>query len=431
MDQRTSERDVGATTEFERDVLKLLLETLRSVAKQEREDVGTEAVLSALVAGDSDAGSAIAPGMRASGSLTASIGCRGTSVWVSADAGDGVTGTPDDEREIDAFWREVRQEEAKRLRWKNRKHEKEKGKEREREKQGRGTESAQGAEPGPGPEGVELPPMTGALRSCLRKALEAAREEGTISVRVRHVARALFEVPRTRAREAMVVEKLDVAAATAGLDALRGSDEAPEPTAVLALRKAGTFGKSGNPLTRKFTSWIFGGGARFGSPVVGVVRSETRRGAVRRGAAAMEPVDVMRGILALDRSLAVAGRALPEGLTSVNQGAVLLRRHGARLDTLSRVLLPSTGVAEEEPPEVAATCDFDRRLLHVTELTASAQGAPSVGTTHLLAALLDETGTDVESAAEVARVLAESGVDVPALRAEPELRLPGGATRAA
>ncbi len=64
--------------------------------------------------------------------------------------------------------------------------------------------------------------MTGALRSCLRGALEAAREEGTVSVRVRHVARTLVELPDTRAREALVLEKLDIAAAAAALDALRG-----------------------------------------------------------------------------------------------------------------------------------------------------------------------------------------------------------------
>lgn len=273
--------------------------------------------------------------------------------------------------------------------------------------------------------------MTGALRSCLRTALEAAREEGTLSVRVRHVARALVELPDTRAREAMLLEKLDVPAASTALDALRESDEAPEPVAVLVLRKAGTFGKSGNPLTRKFTSWIFGGGAGFGSAVVGVVRSESQRGAVRRGASETEPVDVLLGILALDRSLAVAGRELPEQLTEANRGAELLRRHGARQDAVARVLLPSTGVAEGEPPEVDSTADFDRRLLHVTQLTASAQGSPTVGTTHLLAALLDEAGTNVESAAEIERVLTESGVDVAGLRAEPELRVPGGSAQAA
>ncbi|MFL4910520.1 hypothetical protein ACJ6WF_47320 [Streptomyces sp. MMS24-I2-30] len=184
MDQRTSDRDAGVTTEFERDVVKLLLEAMRAVDKQEREDVGTESVLYALVSGDSAAGSAIAPGMRASGSLAGSIGCRGTSVWASEDAGDGTAGSSDDEQEIDAFLREVRLEEAKRLRWKNRKQKEEQG-------QGQGQES------------LELPPVTGALRTCLRKALEAAREEGTVSVRVRHVARALVGLPGTRAREAM------------------------------------------------------------------------------------------------------------------------------------------------------------------------------------------------------------------------------------
>ncbi|MFF2183818.1 Clp protease N-terminal domain-containing protein [Streptomyces sp. NPDC058155] len=407
MDQRTSDRNAGATTEFERDVVQLLLETMSKVAKEEREDVGTESLLNALVSGDSAAGSAIAPGMRASGSLAGSIGCRGTSVWVSDDAGDGAEGAPDDEREIDALWREVRQEEAKRLRWKNRK--------KKDEEQ----------------ESIELPPMTGALRSCLRKALEAAREEGTLSVRVSHVARALVELPDTRAREAMQVEKLDVPAAATALDALRGSDEAPESGTVLVLRKAGTFGKSGNPLTRKFTSWVFGGGAGFGSAVVGVVRSEAQRSAVRRGAPKTEPVDVLLGILALDRSLSVAGRELPEQLTGANRGAELLRRYGARQDALARVLLPATGVAEEEPTEVDGTADFDRRLLHVTQLTASAQDSPTVGTTHLLAALLDKTGTNAESAAEIERVLTESGVDVAGLRAEPELQVPGGAARAA
>ncbi|MEU0925985.1 Clp protease N-terminal domain-containing protein [Streptomyces malaysiensis] len=406
MDQRMSDRNAGVTTEFERDVVKLLLEAMRAVDKQERDDVGTESVLYALVSGDWAAGSAIAPGMRAAGSLGGSIGCRGTSVWVSDDAGDGVAGNPDDEREIDAFWRVVRQEEAKRLRWKNRKK-------KEEEK-----------------KSLELPPMTGALRTCLHKALEAAREEGTVSVRVRHVARALVELPDTRAREAMAVKKLDVSAVPRALDALRESDEAPEPTAVLVLRKAGTFGKSGNPLTRKFTAWIFGGGAGFGSAVVGVVHSEAQRKAVRRGASEVEPVDVLLSILALERSLTVAGRELPEKLTEANRGAELLRRHGVRQDAVTRVLLPTTGVAEGEPPEVGDTGDSGRRLLHVTELTASAQGSSTVGTTHLLAALLDEKGTDAESAAEIERVLTECGADVAGLRAEPELRVPGGAAQA-
>ncbi|NLU68350.1 Clp protease N-terminal domain-containing protein [Streptomyces sp. HNM0574] len=401
------ERDTGVSTEFEKDVVALLLEALRAVRRQERGDLGTESVLYALVSGESDAGSAIAPGMRASGTLGGSIGCRGTEVWVSADAGDGAAEDPDDAREIDACWREIRHEEAKRLRRKNRKEEKKREGEQE-------------------PPRVELPPMTGALRSCLRLALEAAREEGSVSVRVRHLARALVGLPDTRAREALVLEKLDVPAATAALDALRGRDELPEPGSVLVLRKAGTFGKSGNPLTRKLTHWIFGGGAGFGSAVVGGVRAEAPRSAVRRGSPQLEPVDLLLGILALDRSLTVADRALPENLAGANQGAALLRRHGVRQDAVARVLLPVTGVAEEEPREVVGHADFERRLLHVTQLTAAARESPTVGTTHLLAALLDE-GTDGEAAAELARVLTESGADLAGLRAEPELRVPQGA----
>ncbi|WP_241672190.1 hypothetical protein [Streptomyces sp. IB2014 016-6] len=61
---------------------------------------------------------------------------------------------------------------------------------------------------------------------------------GTVSVHVRHVAFAVVELPGTRAREAMVVEKLDVSATSAALDALRGSDTTPEPGSVLVLRKS-------------------------------------------------------------------------------------------------------------------------------------------------------------------------------------------------
>lgn len=405
MDQHPSDRHTGATTEFETDVFQLLLETMSWVTRQERADVGTESLLGALLMGGSATGSAIATGIRSSGALSGSLGGRGTSVWVSEDAGDGEAGPPDDEREIDAFWRTVRQERAKMLRWRNRKKTKE-----EQEKRG-----------------IELPPMTGALRSCLRNALDAAWEEDIVAVGVRHVARALLELPDTRAREAMALGKLDVSAARTALDALPGAEEPPEPGPVLVLRKAGVFGKSGNPLTRKFTAWVLGSGAGFGSAVVSVVRSEGWRWAVRRGASDVRPVDMVLGILALDRSLAVAGRELPEKLIGANQGAELLRRHGARQDAVARVLLPSTGVAEGVPPEVASTADFERRLLHVAELTASAQGSPTVGTTHLLAALLDEVGTDARSAVEVARVLTASGVDVPGLRAEPELRVPQAA----
>ncbi|WP_245600846.1 hypothetical protein [Streptomyces sulphureus] len=93
MEQQTPECKSGTTVEFERDVFLLLLEAMGKVAKQERADVGTEILLSALVSGDSAAGSAIAPGMRTSSSLAVSIGHRETSVWISDDAEDGAAET--------------------------------------------------------------------------------------------------------------------------------------------------------------------------------------------------------------------------------------------------------------------------------------------------------------------------------------------------
>jgi hypothetical protein len=404
MDQRTSGHDTGLAAEFENDVVRLLMDAMHAMgtsARQERADLGTESVLSALVSGDSAAGAAIAPGVRAAGSLAGAIGCRGSSVWVSEDAGDGRPEAPEDQRELDALWREVRHEQAKRQRRKQRKSDQ--------------------ASPT-----VELPSMTGALRNCLHRALELAREEGTLSVRVSHVARALLELPDTRAREALVLEKLDARAASAALQRLGDGGEAPESASVLLLRTAGTFGKSGNPLTRKMTAWILGGGAGFGSAVVSAVRAETTRVTVRRGQPRTRAVDTLLGILALERALTVSGRVLPQKLHEANGGAELLRRYGARQTALARALLPATGVEGGEPAVVRGPADFERRLLHVAQLTASHQGSPTVGTTHLLAALLDKAGTDAESGAEIERVLTESGVDVEGLRAEPVLQVPGG-----
>lgn len=54
----------GAPTEFELDVMELLVEALRDAVRFESPAVGTENLLSALVMGETDAGSAMAPGMR-------------------------------------------------------------------------------------------------------------------------------------------------------------------------------------------------------------------------------------------------------------------------------------------------------------------------------------------------------------------------------
>jgi hypothetical protein len=372
--------------------------------------VGTDTLLGELVMGDTDAGAVIAPGMRKAGSLSGMISGRAGRGWVSDDeahsapvaaGADEEAGQEADEKEVDAAWREAR--------WRF----------------GLGSR-------GSAPEsGRVLPGMTGAMRACLLLALRAARAEGTISVRCRHVARALLDLPDSRAREALLLQRLDPAAAATALDALDASapaeSEGPESRGVTLLRRAGTLGKSGNRLSRALTSWTSGAAVN-GSPVVFAVSVEAVRQAVRCGRAAAEPVDLLLGILALDRALSVAGRSLPASLAPANAAWAPMRRHGVRQASLvssaSAILSAAVPDGDGDGDGVRLSAAADRTVA-VARLSAAEHGSPTVGTVHLLSALLDESATDADAGAggTVVRLLAGDQVDVAALQAELSLRL--------
>ncbi|MFD3310908.1 hypothetical protein [Streptomyces sp. NPDC058694] len=397
----------GAPTEFELDVVELLVEAIGDAVKSESPAVGTENLLSALVMGETEAGSAIAPGMRKAGSLSGLVAGRagsGGAAWANDD-GYGSTpvevdATAEDDAEVTAAWREAQ--------W------------RLGLKAGESRGSRKAKEPA-GESGRPLPGMTDATRMCLLLALGSARAEGTVAVRCRHVARALLNLPASRAREALVVERLDLAAAATALDALdakaSAETEGPESRGVLLLRRAGTLGKSGNRLSRAITSWT-AGSSIYGSPVIFAVSVEAARQVARYGRGRTEPVDLLLGILALDRALAVAGRSLPEDLASVSTAAELLRRHGVRHGSLARsatVDAPAGGLDQTQ------LSDSAQQARAVAQLIAAEQGAPTVGTDHLLAALLEAPAVDAEAGDEgrtVGRLLAAERVDTAALRAE-------------
>ncbi|MFF8712676.1 Clp protease N-terminal domain-containing protein [Streptomyces sp. NPDC015184] len=401
----------GTSAEFETDVMTLFVAALRGAVKLGATAVGTENLLAALVMGDSDAGAAIAPGMRKAGALGGLVSGRGGRGWASTDEAAGTVpetaGTVPDEDAADAYeitaaWREAH--------WRF------------------------GLDPRRPAAGSDrpLPGMTGALRACLLFALKAARAEGTASVRCRHVARALLELPDSRAREALVVGRTDLAVAATALDALdaldasaRAGAERPESHGVVLLRRAGTLGRSGNRLTRALTSW-FSGSGQYGSPVLFAVFLEATRQAVRCGRSEARPVDLLLGILALDRALAVAGGALPEDLAAANSAAALLNRHGVRLNPLNRAAntTTETGAAGEVP-----FSDTAERARAVAQLTAAEHGSATVGTVHLLAALLDESAADTPAQdasatdtpaqdATVVGLLTARHVDLAALRAD-------------
>ncbi len=162
-----------------------------------------------------------------------------------------------------------------------------------------------------------------------------------------------------------------------------------------------------------------------GSPVLFAVSVEAVRQAVRCGRAAAEPVDLLLGVLALDRALSVAGRALPGSLAAANDAAALIRRHGVRQDSLVSSLRrsrPRTVPDGDGRTQLSAAAD---RIMAVARLSAAEHGSPTVGTVHLLSALLDAAATDADAGGVgvVVRLLADGQVDVAALRAELSLRL--------
>ncbi|MBQ0962529.1 hypothetical protein KBY91_04375 [Streptomyces sp. RK23] len=413
MGQRGTTADLaglGVTTEFEPDVVEVLVATVRRAVRGESAFAGTDTLLAELVMGDSAAGAVIAPGMRKSGGLSGFIQARAGLGWVSEDEASGGPGARADEVEVEAAWREAWWRFGLGLR-----------------------ESAR--------EGVPaVPPvMSGALRSCLLRALASARAEGTVSVRCRHVARALLELPDSRAREALLLRRLDAAEALTRLDRLdaeaAGADEAGErPVSYgVLLRRAGTVGRSGNRLSRAFTSWTAQSGLN-GSPVLFAVNVEATRQAVRCGRETVEPVDLLLGALALDRALAVAGHALPEDLVAANAASAVLHRHGVRQVSLvasagapvSAGSVASVGTAvsagsvasvgsvgggvDQAGGERARLSAAAERVIAGARLRAAERGAPTVGTVHLLSALLDDAGA--------AELLAAAQVDPAALRGE-------------
>ncbi|MFD5111024.1 Clp protease N-terminal domain-containing protein [Streptomyces sp. NPDC058391] len=398
--ERTGAAHLSAeATEFAPDVMDLLGETLLRALKHASPKAGTEDLLAALVMGDSAAGAAIAPGMRRAGALSGVISGRAGRGWVSDDSDDSDDSDSDDgtsavaadehEHEVAAAWRLAQWRTAQRSRR-------------------------------PVTEGdQQWPELSGALRACLLHALRLARGEASPGVRCRHVARALLDFPDSRAREVFTLRRLDLAAAYAALDTLdteaaatAGTDE-PESAAVTLLLRAGVLEDRGNWLARALTSWMTWSTGD-GTPVLFAVSAESSRQAVRCGRSAAEPVDLLLAVLALDRALSLAGRSLPEERAAVNEAAGLLRTHGVRPASLalSAVAADPLPVSGEVPLSAEA-----ERTLAVARLSAAEHRATTVGTVHLVAALLD----DAEG--PVAQRLRAQGVDLAALKTGLSLRL--------
>lgn len=229
------------------------------------------------------------------------------------------------------------------------------------------------------------PAPTPSLRACLRGALVHA---GNQPVTPAHLLLGLLDLRGSRAVEALRLRQVDRAAVIAAVARLR--EEPTEQPAVALLRKCGAFGDRVGLMTR----WLSSG---YGSSVLLAVTAEAERQAVRRGSAEVEPVDLLLGVLSLDRLVADTGRRLPGG------GADVLRTHGVDLPGLMpAVRVPPVPLGISVPQGAAA-----RRTLTATRLRAADGGRASVEAEDLLVTLLD---------GPVGPLLAAAGHDVPALR---------------
>ncbi|MGW6239292.1 Clp protease N-terminal domain-containing protein [Streptomyces sp. NPDC055094] len=409
----------SVTTEFETDVSELLVETIQRAVTCESRTVGTEDLLSTLVMGDSAAGEAIAPGMRQAGALSGLIRGRAGVGWASDDHDDETSGEPADEHEVAAAWRVAQWQTALRAR-----------------KTTKAPKTAEAAEPAKAAESAkaaetadtvtrgdqEWPEPSGALRACLFLALGLARLEASPSVYARHVARALLDLPDSRAREAYALRRLDRTAAYAALDALDARDsrestgtsatDRPLSHAATVLRRAGLLEDRSNWLARKVMAWTTQHPGD-GTSMLFAVTVEAGRQAVRCGRSAAEPVDLLLAVLALDRALSLAGRSLPDRVAATNGAADLLHRHGVRPEALALSALAAepSPVPDEVPLSAAA-----ERTVASARLIAAEHDASSAGTVHLLAALLDDAADDEEGS--VSRRLRAHGVDPTALKAD-------------
>ncbi len=231
-----------------------------------------------------------------------------------------------------------------------------------------------------------LPAPTPALRTCLRAALVHAGED---PVTPSHLLLGLLDVRDSRAAEALRLRRIDRDAVVAAVDP--AGEEPSEHPSVALLRRARVFGGRAGLISR----WLNSG---YSSPVLAAVTGEAQRQAVRRGRSEVDPVDLLLGVLSLDRIVAHTGRRLPGGAT-----ADALRTRGVDLPGLVPVVRVPPEPFGVSVPMGAAT----RRSLTAARLRVADGGGTAVGVKDLVAALLD---------GPVGPLLTAAGHDVPALR---------------
>lgn len=177
-------------------------------------------------------------------------------------------------------------------------------------------------------------------------------------------------------------------------------------------------------------------GARYGHPILFLIESEATTKAAQTGHGTVTAAHVLITLIDLHEQLASADTTLADEVARWNQAGVILASHGVRLRPAARVVarlepvpsdaehdltdLPTQGWATPQGSVGAPTQGRTAlAALRHASLTAYQLGHPYAGTTHLLAALLEEP------LGPAARLLRRLDADPDAVRSEVTRRLDG------
>lgn len=177
-------------------------------------------------------------------------------------------------------------------------------------------------------------------------------------------------------------------------------------------------------------------GARYGHPILFRIESEAPTKAAQAGHGTVTAAHVLIALIDLHEQLASADTTLADEVARWNQAGVILASHGVRLRPAARAAarlesvpsdaehdltdLPTRGWATPQASVGAPTQGRTAlAALRHASLTAYRLGHPYAGTTHLLAALLEEP------LGPAARLLRRLDVDPDAVRSEVTRRLDG------
>ncbi|GAA2410526.1 hypothetical protein GCM10010191_19280 [Actinomadura vinacea] len=289
---------------------------------------------------------------------------------------------------------------------------------------------------------VPLPVFSMTVRYAVHDAIARAADQEGGHAEPRHLVAAMSKLSGPAAELLPHwVPRQDLQRIESGHD-LQLDDSRSMPWAVGGLTGVRVLPAPGPRLLRgpwRLLAWWLGSylrrpyrrhGARYGHPMLQLIEGNVYSKALQLDHGTATAAHVLLSLIDLHEQLASCDRPLPEEVARWNQAGLILAAHDVRLRPAARAaarLEPEPGDAEHDltglptqgwpPPRTArvGAPTLGRTALAAlrqASLAAHRLGHPYAGTTHLLAALLEEPN------GPAARLLHQLGIDSDTIRAE-------------